>query len=51
MVEAKVVVLGALVPEQDQEQDDEHGAGPNPPRDGARVRCALFGGPCLAKWL
>ena len=44
-------VLGALVLEQDQEQDDDHGAGPTPPRAGARVRRALFGGPCSAKWL
>ena len=46
-----IFVLGALVLEQDQEQDDDHGAGPTPPRGGARIRCALFGGPCSAKWL
>ena len=47
----QICVLGALVLEQDQEQDDDHGAGPSPPRNGARVRCALFGGPRSAKWL
>ena len=40
----RVLVVG-----QNQEQD--HGAGPTPPRGGARVRWAFFGGPCSAKWL